>query len=351
MFLAKSQSQTLPSRYGRCMLIAGLACLAFALIAMAQFHTDDGPLQPHIAEVDRLTDGMYSEVLASLSDGGKSYSELKILEFQEFIAGNKEAKSAFIELIIQAFSPGAALGEMDWTPGLVIAPASSSVLLEALMSEAAEGGRLEGVFLNEASVVKKTRSERRSHILDDHERGDSTWVGWGKYLWQIPDFRLYQGYLDAHSSEESAPLIEYILLRDPHQAIDILLEVYPKEFENPQAVWDDRSVVEERLWLFRQRMISGDLDPETLEAFKRLAQGPSWWTRLYCLSIVEEDPWLKHWFFREFNLTESLGADDVAIVRQVAKKYVLPEEEKLQLKQIDLQNQMRKQRWLERQGQ
>lgn len=303
-----------------------IACAAALIIASQVIGQEAGsfPIPPQMSKLDDLTNGKYMEYLKAIAISGHSGDVLE-KQFALFsaVSGkfNNEAREAYIELIIQ---------DIEDKRGFLAASAPKSVLLETLVREDRPGGRLEGVFLDVSAVRDKVGNPDGGHnALDDVEKPSTMlgWSSWGSQLWQKVDFRFYQAFLESHTAEYAARLIEYMLLRDPALALDILLEVYPNEFHDALAVRRERNVVEDWLWLERARGVVEEPDQATIDALESLGAGPDWWTRLYVLSWAQhrhhDRPYarLNAWFYKRSNLIVSLYEDERPVVRLVARQY------------------------------
>lgn len=293
-----------------------IACVAVLLIASPVIAQEETPIWEQVLRLDGLTDGKYMEYFKAMSESSPDRFEKQAVLFQAVTGKNaNEAREAYIELVIQSFDPDA--GD---PVGIFAKTAPKGVRLEALVREGGPDGRLEGVLLGNG--LAKTKPYR---LLENIEYPIVAWASWESR--QKADFSLYHEFLESHMAEYSAPLIEYMLLRDPGQALNILLEVYPDEFHDALAVRRARNVVDEWLWLERARGIVQEPDQATIDALESLGGGPDWWTRLYVLSWVQQRhddrpySWLEAWFNGRSNLILSLYDDEHPVVRMATRQY------------------------------
>ncbi len=317
-------------RRRRCGLAVAMSAMGLTLAVVAATQEDLNRPREQMKRLDLLTNGACTAYIAAMKDPQRSAIDRARVEFFQSMMLNGEARDVYKDLVLRAFDPDA---EGDWS--FLANSAPQDVLLETILSGVQPGGLLEGMQIRDSSMmlVMPTRTVRY-YQPQNAEVGVDAWSPWVKQLHRKPDLRLYQEYLESHDSQHCAPLIEYLLLRDPQKAIDILLETYPAEFADPVAVFRDVNSVEERLWLTRKHIVkpwgAAPPDEATLAAFDRLARGPNWWTRLYALSLMNPNRLPPHeigdrafhrWFILDSGIIGALSNDERPVVRDWARYY------------------------------
>ena len=274
--------------------------------------------QDLITELDGAIDGKFSRYLDSINSDCSKQLNQSTMDFLRAIRVNNDARDVYRELITNAL---VGKGSDEW--GSITKTCPKSVLLEALLGGAQPGGPLEGVFLNDVKITHKTGQGgiAKNHLtISDTEHALGHWAQWGNKVEIRPDFSLYYKYLSDHDHVHAAPLIEYMILRDPDMAVDLLFELYPDQFDAPLDVFHEVSVIQRRLWEVRTRLTTDEPGNEIYEVYGQLCGSPDWWIRLYALSIVDQDPWIERWLVRSPQLHETMRRDQIEVVRLVANQ-------------------------------
>jgi hypothetical protein len=275
-----------------------------------------------LKDFDRMVDGKYSRYIESITSECSKETNQITTDFIDSIKSDAAPRDAYRSLLVDAL--GGKIAD-DW--GHITKSCPKSVLLEALLAVAQDGEPLEGVFLQDIRISGKTGYGRdgatRFLTISDNENWPPHWAPWGSKRTRPPDFSLYYRYLSSHDENYSSPLIEYMILRDPVQAIHILFEMYPKAFESPESAYVDVSVIQKRLWEVRTRVNTDEPGADVYAAFERLCSSPDWWNRLFALSVVDQIPWVERWMARSTALLEELQSDDAHAVRIVARQLAI----------------------------
>jgi len=264
-----------------------------------------------VKQLDAIMDGRLLEHLSRAVDG-KPITE-------DYLRGNPEFLSGYRDLLVDGFKIA------GWDPMIVRSTAPPRIMFETLVDALQPGGELEGLLVK---VVEAREDPRRSpgklNGVDDilEKRGGPS---------DEPDYRIYKEFFKQHPVEYVAPFIEYMLRQNPYLAMDVLLEVYPKELNDPLAVFDDHQLLKRHKWghehgLIRSNPIRNDqgiivgyrTPAELLNATRRLSRDEAWWVRLYVLSArrggVPDD------------MIRQLRNDPHPAVRRAAEALKLPED-------------------------
>ncbi len=300
-----SLGESIPRRFlrfrpSRLTPLAGVFCMGVACALVASANQDErDQMEAQIERVDEMSDGRLKEYFAKVSEYTTALGD-----FVQFLEENPEGASEYRQLIFSAVRRG------DWSAVMIIGSAPPRVLLDTWVSEVRPGGEFREMFLER---MASRDLGPPSHIWEVFEKG----------RYPYPDFRLHEDYMRMHPVEEAAPLIEYMLRSHPLMAMDILLDIYPDQLPDAEAVFDDHWTIKKIDWKYDHSMLRGDAPWETRDAFNRLSRHDVWWVRLYAVSAMN-----KRGPFRLEHRLKALHDDPSEPVSRAAKAISPPENQR-----------------------
>jgi len=280
--------------------LAGVLCIAAACTLVASANQDDGDqMEEQFERVDEMSGGLLKDYMAKLGEYSNATGR-----FVRYIEENPEGASEYRHLIFSAVRRG------DWIAVMIIGSAPPRFLLDTWVSEARPGGEFRDEFLER---MTSRDLGQPSHIWEVFEKG----------RYPYPDFRLHEDFMRMHPVEEAAPLIEYMLRSHPLMAMDILLDIYPDQLPDAEAVYDDHATIKKVDWKYDHGPLRGDAPWETREAFNRLSRHDVWWVRLYAVSAMN-----KRGPFRLEHRLKALHDDPSEPVSRAAKAISPPKDQR-----------------------
>ncbi len=250
--------------------LVGVLCIGAACSVIASTNQDDGDqMEAQIERVDEMSGGLLKDYVTKISDYNDAFGD-----FVEYLEKNPEGASEYWQLIFTAVRKG------GFGAVMIVGSAPPRFLLDTWVEATRPGGEFRDEFL-----------ERMASR--DVERPIGVWDALEE---RHPDYALHKDYMRTHSVEEAAPLIEYMLRSHPLMAMDILLDIYPDQLPDAEAVFDDHWTIKKIDWKYDHSMHRGRAPHETLVALTRLSHHDVWWVRLYALSVTaERGPFKLRW--------------------------------------------------------